>query len=135
MDSYKEAYFKGLEYLSDFQENINRFEPNHLIFLLQEGVKSLLKSVLYFYEVDIPPQDTIEALIDTLESKTTIKLPQSIKEQLYEIEWIYCEGGCSNDIGSLLAKEKLESSLEEINFFIEDLKEFVIEEIGIENLK
>ncbi len=135
MYSYKEAFERGLEYLADFKENINRFEPNHLVFLLQEGIKLLLKSVLYFYEVNIPPQDTIEALIDTLESKTTIKLPQSIKEQLYEIEWIYCEGGCSNDIGNLLVKEKLNNYIQEINYLIEDLKEFVIEEIGIENLK
>ena len=135
MNRYRDYYKRGVGYLEDFKDNLSFFEPNHLAFLLQEGVKSLLKSVLSFYDVEFDTNiDSVEYLLDTLEDKTTIRLPSYMKEFLYELDNLYCEGGCSNSIGSVVLSSLINDKLEEITIVIDDLRSFVVEEIGEDNL-
>jgi HEPN domain-containing protein len=94
MDKYKRYFFKAEDYLNDFKENSKNFEENTLFFILQEATKNYLKSILSFYDAIIPKEDTIEELIYHLESKTTIKLPP-FKDILLELDYVYCEVGCS----------------------------------------
>ena len=94
-------------------------------FHLQEAVKNLLKSLLSFYHIDIDVEDHIDLLIELIEEKTTIKLPE--KDTLYDLSFIPFENGCASSI----IYEKFPVDFVKT---VQILKEFVEEEIGKENL-
>ena len=77
------------------------------------------------YHIDIDTEDHIDLLIELIEQKTTIKLPE--KDTLYEISFIPFENGCASSI----IYEKFPADFVKT---VQILKEFVEEEIGKENL-
>ncbi|RUM46481.1 MAG: hypothetical protein DSY47_08035 [Hydrogenothermus sp.] len=127
MDKFKEFFLKADSFLHDVKENLEKFELNMSFFLLQESSKCYLKSLLSFYEVDFPEEDTIEELINQIETKTTIKLPP-VKDIVIELDYAYCEGGCSLNI----VYEDLPTKYIQP---VEDLREIIINEIGKDNLE
>ena len=127
MDKFQKYFDKAEEFLNDVKENVQRFEVNTSFFLLQEASKNYLKSLLSFYEVPFPENQTIEELINQLETKTTIKLPP-VKDLIMELDYAYCEGGCSLNI----VYEDLPTKYIQP---VEDLREIIINEIGEYNLR
>jgi len=127
MDKFKEFFLKADSFFHDMKENVENFELNMSFFLLQEASKYYLKSLLSFYEIDFPKKDTIEELINQIETKTTIKLPP-VKDIVVELDYAYCEGGCSLNI---IYKDLPTKYIQPI----EDLREIIINEIGEYNLK
>ncbi len=125
MEKYQNFYLNGLEELNYTQELIKKESAIDLQFFhLQLAVEKFLKSLLSFYGVETE-LEYIDELIELLEQKTTIKLPN--KELLYELSFIPYESGCASQI----IYEKFPKD------FIEDveiLHNFIKEEIGEYNL-
>jgi len=126
MEQYLKYYYqaeKDFEILIDYINNQKGIDLQ--FYHLQDAVKNLLKSILSFYHVKIDTEDYIDLLIEIIEEKTTIKLPE--KELLYELSFIPFENGCASNI----VYEKLPADFIEI---VKILKEFVENDIGKENL-
>ncbi len=125
MEKYKALYLNGLEEMNYTNELIQKNSPVDLQFYhLQLSVEKFLKSILSFYGVDTDLK-YIDELIELLEQKTTIKLPN--REIFFELSFIPYESGCASQI----IYEKFPSD------FMEDVRllyNFVKEEIGEYNL-
>ncbi len=126
MEKYRLFFKKAEEDIDTLNDYINLQKGIDLQFFhLQEAVKNLLKSLLSFYHIDIDVEDHIDLLIELIEEKTTIKLPE--KDTLYDLSFIPFENGCASSI----IYEKF--PVDFINT-VQTLKQFVEEEIGKENL-
>jgi hypothetical protein len=126
MEKYQTFYVQGIDELEYAVELIKKASPVDLQFFhLKVSVEKLLKSLLSFYGIETDLEH-IDEIIELLEGKTTIKLPN--KEILNELSFIPYESGCASQI----IYEKLPSD------FVEDVKlldKFIKEEIGEYNLK
>ena len=126
MEKYRFFFKKAEEDIDTLSDYIDLQKGIDLQFFhLQEAVKNLLKSLLSFYHIDIDVEDHIDLLIELIEEKTTIKLPE--KDTLYDLSFIPFENGCASSI----IYEKF--PVDFINT-VQTLKQFVEEEIGKENL-
>jgi hypothetical protein len=128
MDKYIEYFKRGNEILKDVNENITFYHPEKSLPLLKESAENFLKTLIHFYEIQIEKNfPTLEDLIDIIEDKTTIKFPP-FKDFIIDLEFSFAEGGCSNPV---LFKNLPTYYIQAV----EDLKYFVIDEIGIWNLE
>ncbi len=126
MEKYRLFFKKAEEDIDTLSDYIGLQKGIDLQFFhLQEAVKNLLKSLLSFYHIDIDVEDHIDLLIELIEEKTTIKLPE--KDTLYDLSFIPFENGCASSI----IYEKFPVDFVKT---VQILKEFVEEEIGKENL-
>lgn len=128
MDRYIFYFKESCKILDDVKHNITFYKPEKSFPLLKLSAEKFLKTLIYFYEIDIENNFfTLEDLINLIEHKTTIKFPP-FKDFLIDLEYSYCEGGCSTPV---LFKNLPTYYIQAV----EDLKEFIIDEIGIWNLE
>ncbi len=131
MDKYQYFYKKASEILEDVKENITFYAPEKSLSLLTEASDKFLKAIIYFYEIEFVEymlsSANLEELINIIEKNTTIKIPP-FKDLIIDLENSFCEGGCSAPI---LYKNLPTYYIQAV----EDLKSFVIDEIGLWNLE
>ncbi len=131
MDKYQFFYKKASEILDDVKENITFYAPEKSLSLLTEASDKFLKTIIYFYEIVSDEymlgSINLEELINLIEENTTIKIPP-FKDLIIDLENSFCEGGCSSPI---LYKNLPTYYIQAV----EDLKSFVIDEIGLWNLE
>jgi len=125
MENYKNFYAEALNELDYLNELIDKQSPVDLqYFHLQTSVQKFLKSLLSFYGVETD-LEYIDQLIELLEEKTTIKLPE--RDTFFELSFIPYESGCASQI----IYEKLPVDfIEHVNI----LHNFIKDEIGENNL-
>ncbi len=120
MDNYTKVYNEASNILKNVKDNISYYHPEKALPLLKLATEKFLKSIIYFYEIPVNMEFyNIEDLIDLIEDKTTIKLPP-FKDLLIELEYSYCEGGCSNQVFFKNLPTYYLQAVEDLKFFVEN---------------
>ena len=122
---FQQYYTKALSEFEEAKTTIQKNTDEGLAFyLLQKTVENLLNSLISFYEIPEPEEKYIDFLIEHIENQTTIKFPETLREELFELSFIPYEGGCAS---STVYEKRPESFINTV----EKLKEFVEEEIPV----